>query len=79
MGTYNPWPKTQSQTVAGAAGRSQDSEVQGTKQRKYRPPKRGTIVKVFKKGGVTSLPHVKINDSKIDGLFIQRWLLLHDS
>lgn len=57
---YNPWPKTQSTTVAGSAGRAQDAEVQGSKLKKFRAPRRGTIVQIYKKGGATSMPFVKV-------------------
>lgn len=58
--TYNPWPKVQTTTTAGSAGRSQDAEVQSSTQKKFRAPRRGTIIEIYKKDGVTSLPFVKV-------------------
>lgn len=56
---YNPFPKTQSPTVAGRAGRVTDRSAQTTQQAQH-PSRRGVIVQVLQKSGATSMPFVKV-------------------
>ena len=57
---YNPWPKTQTNTVAGRAGRTGDTTVQNSKIRRALPPRLGVVSAVYLKGGTQPIPFVKV-------------------
>jgi hypothetical protein len=74
---YNPWPKTQTSTVAGRAGRTTDLTTQNSKVRRAMPVRLGVISAIYLKGGTQPIPFIKVkwvdDPSKESG-----WIPLED-
>ena len=62
---YNPWPKTQSNTIAGKSSRVADTMGQNSKMRRALPTRNGIISAIKMQGGTEPIPFVKVkwNDS----------------